>query len=100
MKDLRNHNILVVGSSNTDMVVKTNHLPRPGETVLGGTFFTEDPPFLTSSFCTSGIFLLLSLFVLFFSAVFGHPRACALLFPQVLVTMGEIVKKEVNHGWI
>ncbi len=63
-------------------------------------FFTEDPPFLTSSFCTSGIFLLLSLFVLFFSAVFGHPRACALLFPQVLVTMGEIVKKEVNHGWI
>ena len=39
MKDLRNHNILVVGSSNTDMVIKTNHLPRPGETVLGGTFF-------------------------------------------------------------
>ena len=31
--------ILVVGSSNTDMVIKTNHLPRPGETVLGGTFF-------------------------------------------------------------
>ena len=41
MKDLRNHNILVVGSSNTDMVIKTNHLPRPGETVLGGTFFIE-----------------------------------------------------------
>ena len=39
MKDLRNHNILVVGSSNTDMVIKTNHLPRTGETVLGGTFF-------------------------------------------------------------
>ncbi len=39
MKDLRNHNILVVGSSNTDMVIKTNHLPRLGETVLGGTFF-------------------------------------------------------------
>lgn len=38
-KVLRNHNILVVGSSNTDMVIKTNHLPRPGETVLGGTFF-------------------------------------------------------------
>ena len=35
MKDLRNHNILVVGSSNTDMVIKTNHLPRTGETVLG-----------------------------------------------------------------
>lgn len=31
--------ILVVGSSNTDMVIKTKHLPRPGETVLGGTFF-------------------------------------------------------------
>lgn len=38
-KVLRNHCILVVGSSNTDMVIKTNHLPRPGETVLGGTFF-------------------------------------------------------------
>jgi ribokinase len=31
--------ILVVGSSNTDMVIKTNHLPQAGETVLGGTFF-------------------------------------------------------------
>lgn len=31
-------NILVVGSTNTDMVVQTEHLPRPGETVLGGTF--------------------------------------------------------------
>ncbi|MDR3286386.1 MAG: ribokinase [Prevotellaceae bacterium] len=31
--------ILVVGSSNTDMVIKTQHLPRPGETVIGGTFF-------------------------------------------------------------
>jgi len=30
--------ILVVGSSNTDMVIKAGHLPRPGETVLGGTF--------------------------------------------------------------
>lgn len=30
--------ILVVGSSNTDMVVKTDRLPGPGETVLGGTF--------------------------------------------------------------
>ena len=39
MKSYQKHNILVVGSSNTDMVIKTNHLPRPGETVLGGTFF-------------------------------------------------------------
>lgn len=31
--------ILVVGSTNTDMVIKAAHLPRPGETVLGGTFF-------------------------------------------------------------
>src|SRR5438552_4313198 len=31
--------IVVVGSSNTDMVIKTEHLPVPGETVLGGNFF-------------------------------------------------------------
>lgn len=30
--------ILVIGSSNTDMVIKARHLPRPGETILGGTF--------------------------------------------------------------
>lgn len=30
--------IVVAGSSNTDMVVRTPHLPRPGETVLGGEF--------------------------------------------------------------
>ncbi|NMC38808.1 MAG: ribokinase [Bacteroidales bacterium] len=30
--------IIVIGSSNTDMVVKTKKLPAPGETVLGGTF--------------------------------------------------------------
>ncbi len=30
--------ILVIGSSNTDMVVKADRLPAPGETVLGGTF--------------------------------------------------------------
>ena len=33
-------NIVVVGSSNTDMVVRVPALPRPGETVLGGTFYT------------------------------------------------------------
>ena len=32
------HKILVIGSSNTDMVIKSKHLPRPGETVVGGTF--------------------------------------------------------------
>jgi ribokinase len=31
--------ILVIGSSNTDMVVKTKKLPAPGETILGGDFF-------------------------------------------------------------
>jgi len=31
--------IVVVGSSNTDMVIKASHLPQPGETILGGTFF-------------------------------------------------------------
>jgi ribokinase len=31
--------IIVIGSSNTDMVVKAAKLPLPGETLLGGTFF-------------------------------------------------------------
>lgn len=31
--------IVVVGSTNTDMVIKAAHLPAPGETILGGTFF-------------------------------------------------------------
>ena len=31
--------ILVVGSTNTDMVIKADHLPAPGETILGGHFF-------------------------------------------------------------
>jgi ribokinase len=30
--------ILILGSSNTDMVVKVEHLPAPGETILGGEF--------------------------------------------------------------
>ena len=30
--------IVVIGSSNTDMVVKSDRLPVPGETVLGGAF--------------------------------------------------------------
>lgn len=30
--------IVVIGSSNTDMVVQSEKLPRPGETVLGGEF--------------------------------------------------------------
>lgn len=31
--------IIVIGSSNTDMVIKTDKLPLPGETKLGGIFF-------------------------------------------------------------
>jgi len=30
--------IIVIGSSNTDMVIKSKNLPVPGETILGGTF--------------------------------------------------------------
>ncbi len=35
-----NKNIVVVGSSNTDMIVAMDHIPAPGETVLGGDFST------------------------------------------------------------
>ena len=31
--------ILVIGSSNTDMVIKTSRFPAPGETILGGDFY-------------------------------------------------------------
>ena len=30
--------IVVIGSSNTDLVIKTGRIPDPGETVIGGTF--------------------------------------------------------------
>ncbi len=30
--------IIVIGSSNTDMVIRSQKMPRPGETVLGGDF--------------------------------------------------------------
>jgi ribokinase len=30
--------ILVIGSSNTDLIMKAPRLPQPGETILGGTF--------------------------------------------------------------
>jgi ribokinase len=32
--------IVVVGSSNSDMIIQLDHLPRPGETVIGGKFST------------------------------------------------------------
>jgi ribokinase len=33
-------NIVVVGSSNTDMIIKLERIPKPGETILGGEFVT------------------------------------------------------------
>ena len=30
--------VVVIGSSNTDMAVKSERLPAPGETILGGQF--------------------------------------------------------------
>jgi ribokinase len=30
--------VLVIGSSNTDMVIHVEHIPKPGETILGGEF--------------------------------------------------------------
>jgi ribokinase len=35
---MANRTIVVVGSTNTDMVIKTTKLPLPGETILGGDF--------------------------------------------------------------
>jgi ribokinase len=32
--------VVVVGSSNTDMIIKLDRLPKPGETVIGGEFST------------------------------------------------------------
>jgi ribokinase len=34
------HSVVVVGSSNTDMIIRVAHVPRPGETLLGGEFST------------------------------------------------------------
>jgi ribokinase len=36
---MKSKKIIVVGSTNMDMVVKTDHIPAPGETVLSGSFF-------------------------------------------------------------
>lgn len=35
---MRNPKIVVIGSTNTDMILKLSHIPGPGETVLGGEF--------------------------------------------------------------
>lgn len=40
MRARQGNEVVVVGSSNTDMVVHAAHLPKPGETILGGEFRT------------------------------------------------------------
>ena len=35
---MKSSKILVIGSSNTDMTVKSPALPKPGETIIGGDF--------------------------------------------------------------
>jgi ribokinase len=37
---MKSKKIVVVGSSNTDLVIQVPHLPKPGETILGGKFVT------------------------------------------------------------
>jgi ribokinase len=37
---VRTQSIVVVGSSNTDMIIRVPRIPRAGETLLGGEFFT------------------------------------------------------------
>lgn len=32
--------IIVIGSSNTDMIIRAERIPKPGETILGGRFLT------------------------------------------------------------
>ncbi len=36
---MKKKKIIVIGSTNTDMVVKSSGIPAPGETILGGNFF-------------------------------------------------------------
>ena len=38
VKPMSRPKIVVVGSSNTDMVIKLDRIPRPGETIIGGDF--------------------------------------------------------------
>jgi ribokinase len=37
---MKRPSIVVVGSSNTDMIIRVPHIPAPGETLLGGAFST------------------------------------------------------------
>src|SRR5580658_6220139 len=40
MARAKGNSVVVVGSSNTDMIVRVARVPRPGETLLGGEFIT------------------------------------------------------------
>jgi ribokinase len=40
MASARKNAVVVVGSSNTDMILRVARVPRPGETLLGGEFLT------------------------------------------------------------
>jgi ribokinase len=37
---MKQPSIIVIGSSNTDMIIRLDHIPKPGETILGGQFLT------------------------------------------------------------
>ena len=41
MNNELNKPIVVIGSSNTDMVIRVKHLPAPGETIMGHDFMTN-----------------------------------------------------------
>lgn len=38
---MKKDKIVVIGSSNTDMVIRVDHIPQPGETVMGREFLTN-----------------------------------------------------------
>ena len=38
---MTNNSILVLGSSNTDMIIKMDRIPKAGETILGGEFVSK-----------------------------------------------------------
>ena len=42
LEEILQHVVIVDESSNTDMVVRSPHLPKPGETVLGGEFMMNN----------------------------------------------------------
>ncbi|MEO8613857.1 MAG: ribokinase [Luteolibacter sp.] len=37
---MKKPDIVVIGSSNTDMIIRAERIPKPGETILGGRFLT------------------------------------------------------------